>query len=92
MQDTIILNTILDELRASRADISNLRQETTERVTKLETQVYPLIDNGQPGRVTLVERTVQKLREWRIWQIGVAAGVSGVVSVVAWVIAEVAKR
>ena len=83
---------ILEELRSFRSDINDWRQETTERLTKLETQVYPLIDNGQPGRVTLVERAVQKLREWRIWQIGVAAGVSGVVSVLAWVIAEVVKR
>lgn len=39
-----------------------------ERVATVESQMRELVGNGQPGRVTKVEKSVEKLNEfmWRI--------------------------
>jgi hypothetical protein len=50
---------ILDEVRALRAEFADWKQDSGERVTTLETQMKPLLDNGQPGRITQVERKVE---------------------------------
>ena len=84
MQDTLSL--ILAEVRELRADYNANARETGERLASLETSMYSLVWNGQPGRITLLERTVQFLQQWRWWVIGAAAGVSGVVSAIAWLV------
>jgi hypothetical protein len=82
---------ILDELRALRGDFNTFAREVGERVSALETDMHGLVGNGQPGRVALLERSVDKLVQFRWWTVGVAAGGSGVISVLAWVISEVNK-
>jgi hypothetical protein len=85
---------ILDEVRALRADVNDIRDDFRkygERTATLEAQLYPLIGNGTPGRVTRLERAVEKLTQWRWWVIGAAAGSSGVISILAWVISEARK-
>jgi hypothetical protein len=82
---------ILDELRALRGDFNSFARDTGERVSALETDMYGLVGNGQPGRVAVLERSVAKLVQFRWWTVGVAAGGSGVISIVAWVISEARK-
>ena len=82
---------ILDELRSLRTDFNSYSRDTGERIATLETQIYPLIGNGSPGRVSRLETSVEKLSSWRWWVVGAAAGGSGVVSVIAWVAVELRK-
>ena len=85
---------ILDELRALRAAVDAIRGEFRsygERTATLEAQLYPLIGNGSPGRVTRLEIAVEKLSQWQWRTMGAAAGCSALISVLAWVIAEVRK-
>jgi hypothetical protein len=65
---------ILGELRALRSDFTSYARETAERVSALETDVHALIGNGQPGRVALLERSVERLVQFRWWAAGLAAG------------------
>jgi hypothetical protein len=82
---------ILDELRALRGDLNSFARETGERVSALETDMHGLCGNGQPGRVSVLETAVASLAQWRWWTVGVAAGASGVITALAWVISEVKK-
>lgn len=82
MQDTQEL--ILAELRELRADYNVHARETGERLAKLETSMYSLVGNGQPGRIALTERTVAKLQAWRWRVVGYSAGVSAAISCVCW--------
>jgi hypothetical protein len=50
------------EFRDFKDDVATWKQETGERVKALETTVDEgLIDNGQPSRMTVVERKVSVL-------------------------------
>ncbi|WP_433963681.1 hypothetical protein [Tunturiibacter gelidiferens] len=82
---------ILAELRALRGDFNSFARDTGERVAVLESDVHGLVGNGQPGRVALLEIAVAKLSQWRWWVVGAAAGSTGVISVLAWVVTEVRK-
>jgi hypothetical protein len=53
--------------------------------------MHGLCGNGQPGRIALLEVAVQKLQEWRWWLIGVSAGISGAISVGAWLFGQFHK-
>ena len=79
---------ILAALQLLRADFNTYARETGERVSALETDVHGLVGNGQPGRVALLEKAVDKLSQWRWYVIGTAFGSVSVVSAIAWVIAE----
>jgi hypothetical protein len=79
------------EFREFREDVSAWKQESGERIATLETQVKDVVGNGQPGRMTLAEQAIAALQRWRYWVLGGAAGVSGVVSVVAWVIVRLTR-
>ena len=84
MQDNSEL--ILAELRELRADYNTHARETGERLAALEVGMYDLRENGQPGRITLLERAVEALQAgwWRA--VGIATGVSGPVSILAWIL------
>jgi hypothetical protein len=85
---------ILDEIRSIRSDVNEIRSDIRkygERIATCEAQLYPLIGNGQPGRVALLEAAVDRLMQWRWWLVGAAAGSGGVISVLAWVLSEVRK-
>jgi hypothetical protein len=86
-----ISRNILDELRALRGDFNTFAREHGERVSVLETDVHSLVGNGRPGRVDRLESAVQRLKQWQWRLVGIFAGVSGVASVLAWVVTEVRK-
>jgi len=77
---------ILTELRALRDDFTKYTHDTTERLTKLETQMYAVVGNGKPGRLGLAEEAIESLKQWRWWIIGAGAGSSTVISALAWFI------
>jgi hypothetical protein len=77
------------------AEIKGLREDTKangEQLARLVTQMYSLLGNEQPARITLLEQAVDALKEWRWWVIGVAAGGAGVVSFIAWLVELQMKR
>lgn len=84
-----------DKLELILAQLTELRTDTKangERLARLETQMYSLVGNGQPGRIGLLERAVESLSRWRWWVVGAAAGGGGVCGVLAWVVEVAAKR
>jgi hypothetical protein len=83
---------ILNELRDLRSDYNKSSRETGERLSSLEAQVRSgITGNGQPSRLQRIEDAVSRLQNWRWYLIGVAAGVSGVVSCLAWYLIEAGK-
>src|SRR5579859_7701293 len=66
------------------------RQQTGERLASLETSMYSLIGNGQPGRMGSLEQDVRKLQQWRKYLLGYVAGgsvvIGGIISFVAWLL------
>jgi hypothetical protein len=79
------------EFREFRDDVASWRQETGERNAALETQMKEVRGNGQPGRLGIVEAEVKAVQRWRYKVIGIAAGVSTVVSAAAWVLTKVMR-
>ena len=79
---------ILEELRELRNDT----KENGERLARLETQMYSLVGNGQPGRIGLLDRSVEKLQQSRWCVVGVSAGSGGVIGALAWVVEVVGKK
>ena len=77
---------ILTELQSLRADYNEHARDTGERLASLETTMKALIGNGRAGRIELLERAVEALQQWRWKVIGIATGVSGLVSLVAWMV------
>jgi len=82
---------ILEELRALRSDYNENARKTGERLAKLEEQMHDLCGNGQPGRIRILELTVERLQAWRWYLIGSSAAASTIVVGAAWLIAEVVK-
>lgn len=82
------MHLILQEIKGLRDDTKANR----ERLARLETQMYGLMGNGQPGRISLLERSVDSLKQWRWWVVGAAAGGAAVISVIAWVVEVSTKR
>jgi hypothetical protein len=78
--DNELLEMILAELRDLRSSVDASRLETERRVSVLETNVRPLIDNGQPGKFTKLENRMTSLEHWHIRITSYASAVSGVVS------------
>lgn len=77
-------NILLTEIRALRADFNDFARELGERVSVNETQLHSLLGNGQPGRISMIERSVDALKQWRWKVVGMASGASAVISVIAW--------
>jgi hypothetical protein len=78
---------ILSELRELRADFNHNARETGERLASLETSLYSLVGNGQPGRMTLAEEAIKDLQSWRWRMAGITTGAATVLSgVITWLI------
>jgi hypothetical protein len=77
---------ILSELQALRKDFNKYARDMESRTTAIETQMYSLMGNGQPGRIAIIEKAVERLNRWRWWLVGVAAGCSSLIGVIAWLI------
>lgn len=73
---------ILSELREIRAMLSS----QGERVAGLERDMHDLQGNGQPGRMAKAEEAILWIKQRIWWCLGASAGVSGVVTCVAWLI------
>ena len=82
---------ILAELRELRSNYDQHAKATGERLATLEQQMHDLCGNGQPGRIRILELTVERLQAWRWYLIGSSAAASTIVVGAAWLIAEVVK-
>jgi hypothetical protein len=72
MPEQELLVVILDEVRAIRIENSDFR----ERIKALETELHPIIGNGQPGRLTVAEKKINDLYSY-LWR---ALGAIGALS------------
>jgi hypothetical protein len=73
---------ILSELRELRAEVI----EALQRIAALEADNRAVMGNGQPGRLIKAEEAIQAIKQRIWWCLGAAAGVSGVMTAVAWII------
>jgi hypothetical protein len=77
---------ILTEIRELRKDFNKYALDMESRTTTLETEMHSLMGNGNPGRITLLERAVDKLNGFKWWLFGAAAGCSGLMGLIGWLI------
>jgi hypothetical protein len=75
---------ILTEIRELRKDFNTYARDMESRTAVLESEMHSLMGNGQPGRITLLERAVDRLNGWKWWLVGVAAGCSSLMGVIGW--------
>lgn len=73
---------ILLELRDLRAEFNENAQATSGRLSALETSVTTLLGNGQPGRITNIERDIEALQNWKQSLVGLWAGLCTVGSII----------
>jgi hypothetical protein len=82
---------ILDELRSLQKNVKDISErlaalearlvpDADARLAEIETKLKPLFDNGQPGLLTTIVNRITELEHWRIYTIGSAAGVAGLVT------------
>lgn len=76
MPDTTINRAILGELRDMRGQMDDKFEETFQRLSVVETQLAPLFDNGQPGRISKVEDDIEEMKLHQAKQFGWFAGVA----------------
>lgn len=67
-------------------DVSGLKVGMRSIEDKLDGLDRLLRGNGQPGFISDVNRRVGSLERYRAWVIGSAAGITGTVCVLAWII------
>jgi hypothetical protein len=77
-----IAELILSEIRSLRERFDEFSISSENRISTLESQMYTVVGNGQPGRLTKVESDVKRLDRWKYWVLGSGAGISTVVAVV----------
>ena len=68
MDGLIPVNLILEEIRAVRDELREFRSDvnawqlgTAERLSKTETQIHPLVGNGQPGEIAKIKDRIGAL-------------------------------
>ncbi len=74
---------VLDEVRGLREEVRDGFKEQLQRLSVIETQVAPLLDNGQPGRVTKLEDKVDELQRSQSRVFGWLAGATFIIEL-AW--------
>lgn len=67
-------------------DAAGLKVSVTSIEDKLEGLTHRLLSNGQPGWVTVLDSRVSSLERYKAWVLGSAAGVAGVVRILAWIV------
>jgi len=70
------------EFREFREDVAAWKQDSGERLATLEVKTQDICGNGQPGRMTFAERAIAGLQRFRYWQLGAAAALAGIVTLV----------
>lgn len=58
-----------------------MEAEILERLARIETHLESLVGNGQPGRIAIIEKSVQSLRESRASYAGIVWAVSAGLSI-----------
>lgn len=81
--ETSTSDLILTELREFRAAVTTWQQETGERVAAVETSLKPVLGNGQPGRLAVVESRLGELEKTQWKQAGAYAALA-TVAVAGW--------
>lgn len=74
---TQTVDLILNEVRELRGDYNKHARDTGERLASLESQMYSLCGNGQPGRIALLETAVEALKRWRWYLAGMGTASVG---------------
>lgn len=92
MDDRATDELILSEIRALRDDLNDYARRSGERLATLETGMYDLRGNGQPGRMTKMEDAVRDLNQLTARALGMAAAISTGVSLVGWYIVNIWKH
>jgi len=67
-------------------DVAGLKATVSSIEGKLDELSHRLLGNGQPGWVTVLDGRVSSLERYRAWVLGSAAGVAGVVGILAWIV------
>lgn len=75
-----IQSLILDEIKDLRNDIKTFQINTESRISQCEVQLETILGNGQPGRLTKVENSLEKIHRFKYWFMGVASVIGGLVS------------
>jgi len=84
---------ILEELKSLSATTADTNQRVAKleaqiiadagaRLTKLETEMHPLVGNGQPGLISKMDSRVKELEQWRVglsWWIAGATTIATIV-------------
>jgi hypothetical protein len=79
---------ILSELRELRSVVNEAR----ERLASLETSMYSLVGNGQPGLIAKLQEDVRDLQKWRWRMVGIVTGVATVMSGIVTTIGLLLKK
>ncbi|MDE1161931.1 MAG: hypothetical protein PW792_08285 [Acidobacteriaceae bacterium] len=82
---------ILSELRDLREELNQFTRSSEGRLATLETGMYDLRGNGQPGRVTKLEHNVHELDRWKYKLVGYSSGIAACVSVIGWCVEHLVK-
>lgn len=67
-------------------DVAGLKVGMANIETKLDELAHRLLGNGRPGIVAELGNRVSSLERYRAWVIGSAAGVTGVLGILAWIV------
>lgn len=67
-------------------DVAGLKVGMASIEDKLDELTHRLLGNGRPGLVAELGSRVSSLERYRAWVIGSAAGVTGVLGLLAWIV------
>lgn len=79
--DFSLQTVILEEVRALRTRVDAHSADTAERLATLETHMDSLVGNHQPGRLSIIEKKISDLQQWKHYTTGLYIGISSLVSV-----------
>jgi len=67
-------------------ELKELRDDTKENGERLEMQRKAVVVNGRAGRLDRVEESIESLSAWRWQVVGICSGVSGVCTLLGYLI------
>jgi hypothetical protein len=72
-------------------DVAGLKVGLTSIEDKLDDLARKLLGNGRPGLIADIDGRVSSLERYRAWVLGSAAGVTGVLALLGWIIVTIRK-